>query len=559
MGRLAACIAAGIGIVCLLLGLASRYPVVTYGRKKWWTIWHLVRNGSSTMHETVVRNGPSPVHPTLVGSSAPTSLPNVVTAAARTASDTVNGKRSPATKSDLQASPVAEPLKPPRGGSRPPNTTGPLASQPASPAPSLRPSLPVVANITANEHAALPPQPAEQTVSNRMESRNRRPGHKRGKKGTAHIKDSPSANATAGTPPDAPGLLTRHSVCAPSLNATDCPALCPDASPPVYYFRLADPERLIIWLQGGGFCGTHVVKGCFWGPCDNFRWSTSWTQPQYNVNDHHQGRFLLRSDGPFADWSMAYVIYCDGASFSGNRSRPVEAEGVRGGRKLFYLQGSAILRSILQHLVQRRGLHAVREVIFGGTSAGGFAVVRHCNPVGQRLFQWLPSLARFSCIVESGVFLDMPTPANEPVMRSCFHTLLRQHEAGPPGPCSPSDPSSPECFMPQYAVPRIRYPFFVLQNVYDTWQAKFLGHKQLCAKVHRFHAQVLQVLGATQPPNGLFTLGCWSHSIPQSAYKAVAGEVFQWYARNKTVHVFAPPFPKDRLCATGKHKPKGLC
>ena len=50
-------------------------------------------------------------------------------------------------------------------------------------------------------------------------------------------------------------------------------------------------------------------------------------------------------DPRFWNWNIAYAKYCDGGSFSGNRSEPVDANGT-----LLYFRGARILKAIVANV-----------------------------------------------------------------------------------------------------------------------------------------------------------------------------------------------------------------
>uniref|UniRef100_A0A7S1JEP6 Pectin acetylesterase n=1 Tax=Eutreptiella gymnastica TaxID=73025 RepID=A0A7S1JEP6_9EUGL len=351
-------------------------------------------------------------------------------------------------------------------------------------------------------------------------------------------------------------------------NQSMCSALCNDGTVPVYFARRKDPLKFIVWLQGGGFCdpGRSKVTGCPFHPCQGPRWTSSWTSETYDPTQHHQGKFILRPDGPFAGWSKAFVVYCDGSSFLSNWTAPVTGVDGQGRANITYhLQGHQILLEALNHLLLHRGMRHATDVIFGGTSAGGMATVHNCDIVGDYLTSVSPSLKRYACLVDSGIFLDLPSHhsvvlpilnAGERLgMRACMHHLFNVHQSVALSQPSCNHSRLHECFMPQYRVAKIKYRYFVLQNMYDTWQEKMFG-PILCADLDRFTQQVTAIFNPVTHPNGLFVLGCHSHSIPITAHQVVADRFFQWFAHQKVVHVLPPR--DDRLCydrKKGKQKP----
>eukprot|EP00668_Euglena_longa_P015717 GGOE01019852.1.p1 GENE.GGOE01019852.1~~GGOE01019852.1.p1 ORF type:complete len:455 (-),score=56.50 GGOE01019852.1:28-1392(-) len=335
-----------------------------------------------------------------------------------------------------------------------------------------------------------------------------------------------------------PGVLAKVQLCSPSFQP--CNAACADGSTPVFYYRHGDPRKVVIWLQGGGFCSTSGRTDCFWGPCSHWRWSSNWTQPRYSVDEHHQGRGLLRSGGPLAGWTMAFAVYCDGLSFLGNAT-----------------QGDGILKGVVLRVLADGREANVTEVILGGTSAGGLATIHQCNRIGDLVMASVPSVRRFTCVVEAGVFLDLgPLPSNS-TMRSCFQALFAERHAVVLE--QPSCRPHADCFMAFRGLQRLQYPTFVFQNLYDTWQARVVGMKTVCRRPREFRERAVQELSGLKPHDGVFTVGCWSHTFPSSAYQALAHHFLRWYTHNVTTRIFGPPFPRDKLCAHRGARPKSPC
>ena len=92
--------------------------------------------------------------------------------------------------------------------------------------------------------------------------------------------------------------------------------MCLDGSPPGYYMRAgtgAGANKWILHLMGGGWCD----EGDCYGRSKTRLGSTK----SYPETDSFDG-FL--SDDPtmnpdFYDWNVAFFLYCDGASFAGDK------------------------------------------------------------------------------------------------------------------------------------------------------------------------------------------------------------------------------------------------
>ncbi len=95
-------------------------------------------------------------------------------------------------------------------------------------------------------------------------------------------------------------------------------AVCLDGSAPGYYLRRgsgAGASRWKLHLMGGGWCSTDG-ESCHQRSLTKYGSTKSWP------DSLAFGGFLsddVKMNPDFYDWNMVFVIYCDGASFAGNR------------------------------------------------------------------------------------------------------------------------------------------------------------------------------------------------------------------------------------------------
>ena len=121
-----------------------------------------------------------------------------------------------------------------------------------------------------------------------------------------------------------------------------------------YTTRTLDPERLVVFLQGGGAC---------W---DEFCLAVNQAPAGIPAVD------ALRRDldvNPLRDWSIAYLPYCDGSLFAGNRDHDDDGDGTPDR----FHRGLLNLSAALQH--SREQFPAPRQVLLTGSSAGGFGTI----------------------------------------------------------------------------------------------------------------------------------------------------------------------------------------
>ncbi|CAI5962099.1 unnamed protein product [Closterium sp. NIES-64] len=128
----------------------------------------------------------------------------------------------------------------------------------------------------------------------------------------------------------------------------------------------------------------------------------------------------------FHGWNLVWVVYCDGGAYSSTRGRADLGEGTS-----VYMQGWQILDDIItggqqivdhlttggwggeggrirkalgameKNLCTQRGMGAALHVLYSGSSAGGHAIIMHCD----RLAAAFPH-AKATCLANSGFFVD---------------------------------------------------------------------------------------------------------------------------------------------------------
>ncbi|CAI5503585.1 unnamed protein product [Closterium sp. Naga37s-1] len=98
----------------------------------------------------------------------------------------------------------------------------------------------------------------------------------------------------------------------------------------------------------------------------------------------------------FHAWNLVWVVYCDGGAYSSTRGR-----ADLGGGASVYMQGRQVLDDIITDLRTRQGMGTASHVLFSGSSAGGHAIIMHCD----RLAAAFPR-ASSKCLADSGFFVD---------------------------------------------------------------------------------------------------------------------------------------------------------
>ena len=92
-------------------------------------------------------------------------------------------------------------------------------------------------------------------------------------------------------------------------------AVCLDGTPPGYYFRPSQgcgATKWVIHLEGGGWCFDE--SSCYDRSMTDLGSSKNW-RPSLSLYGFLSDDSTVNPD--FYQWNVAYVKYCDGASFTG--------------------------------------------------------------------------------------------------------------------------------------------------------------------------------------------------------------------------------------------------
>lgn len=308
-------------------------------------------------------------------------------------------------------------------------------------------------------------------------------------------------------------------------NATG--ALCLSGSPPGYYFRPgqgADSLKIKIHFRGGGWCFDE--PSCLAranSSLGNSSWWPATPAPSEGVYGFMTNN--ATTNPRFANWTAAFVEYCDGSSFLSDRAEPVEVNGVP-----IYLRGRRILDAVLADLEARAGLLSRSEaVVIGGTSAGGIATYTHAEYIRSRVW---PN-ATVHALPDAGFFLDHPNTQGVYAFRASVQGAvapLWNATGSLNAACVAAMPTedSWKCFFPQYSYPFITsVPVYVLNSLYDSASLSFIlqlgctpngslpgtcNATQL-AWMQAYHDALLAALAPVQanPRDGLFATACYQH------------------------------------------------
>lgn len=280
-------------------------------------------------------------------------------------------------------------------------------------------------------------------------------------------------------------------------------------------------------------------------------------------------------------------------SGAGNNSWIVNLE-VNG----FYFRGQRVWDATVRHLLSI-GMAAADQVLLAGCSAGGLAVILHCDQF-QAFFPRSNNAAAaggttttttVKCLADAGLFLDATDVSGGRSLRSYYSDIVAMQGVGPnlPPACT-ARLDTASCFFPQNVIDGVNTPIFLLNAAYDAWQiqeslapsgADPSGAWRACKSNHSacdatqmkflqgFRDQmVASVLGGrfagSRSNNGLFINSCfahcqselpatwsWSHAAgasPAIQSRGIAKSVGDWYFGRAQVKAIDCPYPCDGTC-----------
>ncbi|TVU01613.1 hypothetical protein EJB05_52916 [Eragrostis curvula] len=241
-------------------------------------------------------------------------------------------------------------------------------------------------------------------------------------------------------------------------DAASTGAVCLDGSPPAYHLHRGSGGGARSWLlqfEGGGWCND--VPSCV-ERAGTRRGSTRLMNKLEVFSGILSNSSAMNPD--YYNWNRVKLRYCDGGSFSGDSV-------YRSGSSVLYFRGQRIWDAIITDLLSK-GLANAEKVLLSGCSAGGLATFFHCDDLKDRL----GGAVTVKCLSDAGFFLDLTDISGNNTIRQFFSSLvtLQGVQKNLNKDCLNSTDYPYLCFFPQYALPNIRTPYFILNSAYDVYQ-----------------------------------------------------------------------------------------
>ncbi|KAI3680002.1 hypothetical protein L2E82_50739 [Cichorium intybus] len=237
-------------------------------------------------------------------------------------------------------------------------------------------------------------------------------------------------------------------------------AVCLDGSPPAYQFDAGFGDGLQNWLvhiQGGGWCNS--VQDCLSRTYNRFGSSMKMMSSDYNFTGIMSNKRELNPN--FYNWNRVVMRYCDGSSFTG------DVEAVDPATNLHF-RGARVFDVIVEELLSK-GMKFASNALLSGASAGGLASILHCD----KFRTFFPANTRVKCFSDAGYFAHVKDLSGGYKFEEYYNQVVTLHGSLKnlhPQCTSKMKPSL--CFYPQFVMPYITTPIFILQTTYDTFQVQ---------------------------------------------------------------------------------------
>ncbi len=280
--------------------------------------------------------------------------------------------------------------------------------------------------------------------------------------------------------------------------------MCLDGSAGGYWTNTdtdRDPTLWMIVFLGGGWC--YDVPTCTTGRVDTLKSSNSWSDINTRdvgmvgvLNDYHNKRFA----------NYIVIGYCDGSIYSSPRA----------------IQG---VQAILDHVFATTTIKdAIKELIVGGSSAGGIATMLYMNWI-QRYIQQTHGLVDVSLsgLVDGSLFLQ----TNHTLIPTQYQQMVAYHHINITESLLPTclELEHPHlCLFTPYLYPLVDSRLFFVMSAYDKIQMQLslnitycVDAMELCTSndiqtIQQYHQTLIQFATQTLKYNdSIFLDACQEH------------------------------------------------
>jgi O-palmitoleoyl-L-serine hydrolase len=362
-------------------------------------------------------------------------------------------------------------------------------------------------------------------------------------------------------------------------------ARCLDGSPPGFYYRpstnSASQNKWKLHLQGGGWAfdanSAYSRSNSILGSSST--WTNTLSQfwaPEgagfYGLMSSNYNNSLFN---PFGDYNFVWIAYCDGSSYSSDRTDPLQVNG-----KNLYFRGRAILDGIIEELESSYGfLSSSTDVIVSGTSAGGLATYLHGSYFKARINKG----AKVVMVPDAGFFFDhanfygvhsFKNEMSNAIVPSFWNSTLRGDAANCVADKAPTN-TTWQCFFPEHLYPYQQSidGIFILNSLYDTAQMGLIFdlpcnlyttcNVSEAAAVQQYAADLnatITLASSSFPArDGFFLTSCYQHEESCKPWDWFGIDIqgntpnstlYNWYTQSgEQTRLIDVPWPNDGSCA----------
>lgn len=247
-----------------------------------------------------------------------------------------------------------------------------------------------------------------------------------------------------------------------------------DGSPYVFFFypSKSGSTSWTIFFQGGGWCYDEML--CGERANTSLGSSTFWMDGR---QPNPQEDICLNVDPETGELDQEcnhiYMVYLDGASYSGNKKDVVPRP--REDLPDLHFRGARNLDATLDIAFSKFGLDTATSMVVTGASAGGLATFLHVDHIHDRMKKSAPKLKQFQAFPMVGFFLDHAPYMNSgksygELMKGVVEMQELTDKLDPE--CRASFPGEEyKCFMSPHLQKFVKTPYYAFNSKYDAWQA----------------------------------------------------------------------------------------
>eukprot|EP00038_Savillea_parva_P009105 m.181293 g.181293 ORF g.181293 m.181293 type:complete len:413 (-) comp15219_c0_seq1:237-1475(-) len=267
--------------------------------------------------------------------------------------------------------------------------------------------------------------------------------------------------------------MVASSVAWPAVFLTDAQskakgAVCLDGTNPVMYIGKANTtesaNKWVLYFKGGGWC--YDEDSCA-SRAKSPLGSTAHVASDFSFGGVDSDDAAVNP--LMASWNHVVLWYCDGASFSGDKTEPYYYAKTN---QTLYFRGKRVMDAMIETLMTEHGLDTAEEVLVSGGSAGGLSTYLHADYVGTKM---PPSVKKFKAAPNSGFFLLHDTYSGQSLYPNELEYVYHmQNSSGGVNPsCAAALKGTPDawrCIFANYSYAYSSTPMFPLQSALDSWQ-----------------------------------------------------------------------------------------